>query len=398
MTGDRVRMLVVLHEATLTGAPMNILHFLRWLRVHEPVSIHTLVLTDGQLRPRFDEVGAVTVLDRHPLPSGLGVLQRGLQQMGSRHAWRPLAAARMLPQMRRLGHFDLVWCNSLTSVSALRYLAHDGVVIAHVHELEVAYRLWRVQHDIELFQTRPDRWIAASGSVGRMLIDEARLPPDRVLVHHEFIDAQTIASRPIDERAVADARKECRIPSDAAVVVGAGTVDWRKGPDLFVQLACEVRRRRRRPVHFVWVGGDLTSPDWERVRSDRDRAGADHVHFVGTRPDPLPWYSMADVFAITSREDPFPLVGLEASALGIPVVTYRNGGMPELLESAGGEARLGIIDHLDVGGMARRIGELLDSDSVRRETGSALQHQVLSTHDVSVAAPRLWADVVSLVR
>lgn len=51
------------------------------------------------------------------------------------------------------------------------------------------------------------------------------------------------------------------------MVVGAGTVDWRKGADLFVQLAREVRRTTREPVHFVWVGGDLRSVDWERIRS-----------------------------------------------------------------------------------------------------------------------------------
>lgn len=79
------------------------------------------------------------------------------------------------------------------------------------------------------------------------------------------------------------------LPVDAAVVVGAGTVEWRKGADLFVQLAGEVRRRRAEPVHFIWVGGDLTSADWQRVRSDMDRSGADHVHFVpgSTRPPPL---------------------------------------------------------------------------------------------------------------
>lgn len=390
-------MLAVLHEASLTGAPMNALHLLRWLHANEDVEIHTLVLNDGLLSHRFREVGEVTILDRWALPAALGVAQRGLQQLGSRRAWRPIAAARMVPQVRRLGWFDLVWCNSLTSVNALHYLAPPGAVVAHVHELNVAFRLWQATHDIDAFRTRPDRWIAASGAVRDLLVDEVELPAERVLVHHEFIDAEAIARRTIGLREVAVARRRYRIPADAAVVVGAGTVDWRKGADLFVQLACEVRRRRREPVHFVWVGGDLTSPDWERVRSDRDRAGADHVHFVGVQPDPLPWFAMGDVFAVTSREDPFPLVALEAAALGIPIVTYRNGGIPELLEAAGGEASLGVIDHLDVGAMARRINDLLDGDEVRRSAGRALQQRVLAAHDVSVAAPRLWADVEPLL-
>ncbi|WCO65865.1 glycosyltransferase [Iamia majanohamensis] len=390
------RLLAVAHEVTLTGAPMNLLHLLRWLRAHEDVEVHTLVVRDGPLRHRFEEVGGVTLLDRWVVPELLGTLQVGLEHLGSRRAWKPVAAARLIPQLRGLDDFDLVYCNSLTSASMLRHLPASGAVVAHAHELEVAYRLWRAEHEVSLFRTRPDRWIAASGAVRDLLVGEVGLPPDRVSVHHEFIDVGQVDGRAVGLREVERCRRELRIPTDAAVVVGAGTVDWRKGPDLFVQLACEVRRRTREPVHFVWVGGDLRSPDWERVRSDRDRAGADHVHFVGVKPDPLPWFAMADVFALTSREDPFPLVCLEAAALGVPIVTYRNGGMPELLEAAGAEAAHGIVDHLDVGALAERTLALVDSDALRAVAGASLRERVRAEHDVTVAAPRLWADLAPL--
>ena len=176
-----------------------------------------------------------------------------------------------------------------------------------------------------------------------------------------------------------------------------GTVDWRKGPDLFVQLATEVRRRTRHPVHFVWVGGDLRSPDWERVRCDLERSGADHVTFIGVRSDPVPWFALADVFALTSREDPYPLVALESAALGKPIVTYRNGGLPELLSAAGPEAARGIVPYLDVGTFADRVMDLIDDDRLRKAAGDQLQAEVVSAHDVAVAAPKLWTDVAPLL-
>ena len=391
------RLLAVAHEATLTGAPMNLLHFLRWVQAETDVEVHTLILNDGQLRHRFEPLGNVTVLDRHAPAALLGSVQAGLQHLGSSRAWRPVAAARLLPQLRPLGRFDLVYLNSLSSVQVLPYLAAPGAVVAHAHELQVAYRTWRSTTDIELFRTRPDRWIAASEAVREMLVDDARLPADRVLVHHEFIDAKGLGEREVTFREIERCRQEFRIPSEAAVVVGAGTVDWRKGADLFVQLACEVRRRTRDLVHFVWVGGDLRSTDWERVRSDRDRAGADHVHFIGVRDDPVPWFAAADVFALTSREDPFPLVCLESAALGVPIVTYRNGGIPELLEAAGPEAAAGIVDHLDVGALAERTLALLDDEVLRKTAGRQVQQRVRDAHDVSVAAPRLWADLEPLL-
>lgn len=390
------RLLAVTHETTLTGAPMNLLHFLTWIRRNTDVEVHTLVLRDGPLRVRFEQVSDVTVLDGSIVGATLGMLQQGLVHLGSRRAWRPIAAARLRPQLRHLGEFDVAYFNSVTSIGVQPFLPPSRVVVSHVHELDVALKAWQPSSDFDLFRTAPDRWIAASGAVNDLLVGDIGLPPDRVSLHYEFIEAGVVADTAFDLRAVERCRREYRIPADAAIVMSAGTIDWRKGPDLFIQLATEVRRRTREPVHFVWVGGELTGMDMHRLRSDMDRAGADHVHFVGTKPEPLPWFAMADVFVLTSREDPFPLVCLEHAAMRHPIVTYRNGGIVELLAAAGPEAATGIVDHLDVGAMADRVIDFLGSPRLSAAAGRQLQDRVVGHHDVSVAAPRLFADLAHL--
>ena len=390
------RMLAVTHETTLTGAPMNLLHLLRWITEHTDTEVEILALSDGPLRHRFDQIAHVAVLDGGLTSRMLGVVQRGLVSLGSRRAWRPVATARYRPQLRTMDGFDLIYLNSIGSVSVLPYLPPAPVVVSHVHELQVAMRTWRPSEEFDLLMSRPDAWIAASGAVRDMLVEDYELPAERVRLHHEFINAAEIAARRVPLREVEHLRRELRIPADAAIVMGAGTVDWRKGPELFVQLATEVRRRTREQVHFIWVGGDLTGTDWQRVWSDIERTGADHVHFVGVKPDPVPWFAMADVFALTSHEDPFPLVCLEHAAMGHPIVTYRNGGMPELLEAAGPEAAVGIADHLDVVGLAERVLAYLDDDRLRQRAGEQLRAQVLGQHDLDVAAARLYEDLVRL--
>lgn len=391
------RMLAVTHETTLTGAPMNLLHFVTWLTRNTDVEVQVLALSDGPLRHRFEAVAPVTLLDQHMAAKLLATAQTGLMHLGSSRAWKPIARARLEPQLRNLKDFDLVYANSIASSALLAHLPPAPVIVSHVHELQVALRTWREPAHVAALEDLPDAWIAASGAVRDMLIDEREFDADSVLLHHEFIEAQRIAEREVTLREIEQVRRSLGIPADAAVVLGAGTVDWRKGPDLFVQLATEVRRRTREPVRFVWVGGDLTSTDFERIRSDIERTGSDHVHFVGVKPDPIPWFAMADVFALTSREDPFPLVCLEAATLGVPIVTYRNGGMPELLEAAGPDAAVGVVDHLDVAAMADRIIAMLNSDQLRERSGSQLRERVLSTHDVDVAAPLLYSDLCRLV-
>lgn len=391
------RLLAVSHEATITGAPMNLLHLLRWARDHTDIETHTLIVRDGPMVGRFEEVGEVTVLDRSSISSALGLAEAGLNRLGSTRAWRPLALARMAPQVRHLQGFDLAYFNSLTSITTAPFLPDVGVRVSHVHELQVAVRSWQPARERELFRTVPDHWIAASGAVQQMLCEELGIAPARVSLHHEFIDTEAVIRRRVGLREIEALRREVRIPHDAPIVMGAGTIDWRKGPDLFVQLATEVRRRTREPVAFVWLGGTLEGSDWERLRSDVERTGADHVHFIGTRWDPMPWFHAADVFVLTSREDPYPLVALEHAALGHPIVSYRTGGIGELLEPAGPEAATGMVDHLDVGAMAERVLMFLDDDTRRTAAGRQLRERVVAHHDVSVAAPRLLAELEQLV-
>lgn len=386
------RLLVVSHEMSLTGAPMNLLHFVRWVREHTDVDVHVLALQDGPLRCRFSDVADVTVLDASSVLGVAKVVQQGLVQMGSRKAWRRVAAARLVPQLRHLRDFDVIYLNSLGSLELLPYLPPARLVVSHVHELGVAIETQRASVQ-ESLRSGPQLWIAASDAVGEVLTSQVGLPAEAVRVHHEFIDAVGVANREISAREVSRLRRSYRIPSDAAIVMGAGTVDWRKGPDLFVQLASEVRRRTREPVHFVWMGGNLETVDMVRLHSDMRFAGVDNVLFAGIRVDPLPWFAAADVFALTSREDPFPLVCLEHAAMGHPIVTYRNGGMPELLTAAGPAAAAGIVDYLDVGAMAAQVLALLEDESLRSAAASELQQRVLQHHDVSVAAPALFKDL-----
>jgi glycosyltransferase involved in cell wall biosynthesis len=392
------RFLAVTHTASVTGAPMNLIHLLRWIRDHTGIEVHTLVLEDGPLVPRFAECGGVTVIDRHTSAKMLSLAERGLNKMGASGVENIVASARLGPQLRGLEGFDVAYLNSATSIRIARHLPPVRLRVSHVHELDVALRTMEPP-DYDALRTYPDAWIAASPPVREFMTGEMALPADRVLLHEEFIAAHALSQRSISVREIEACRRQVpELPTTAAVVIGCGTLDWRKGPDLFIQLACEVRRRDRRPVHFVWIGGEHRGAEWERVRSDRDRAGADHVHFLPTVADPAPWFATADVFALTSREDPLPLVCLECGVLGTPVVTYRNGGIPGLLQQSGPAAAGGIIDHLDVNAMADQIVDLLHADELRAEAGDQLRRRVLGNHDVYNAAPRLVADLDAMLQ
>jgi glycosyltransferase involved in cell wall biosynthesis len=374
---------------------MNLLHLLRWIRANTSIEVHTLILEPGPLVRRFEQCGDVTVVRGIGAARLFALCDGGLHAPWTRQARQAVTAGRLAAQIRHLRDFDLTYLNSAASLAIADRLAPSTCVVSHIHELNVGLRLLPpgVQR---LLRQAPDGWIAASPPVGRLLVDDVGLPADRVIVRDEFITARDLADRIVSARDVEACRREVALSPESALVLGSGTLDWRKGVDLFVQLATEVRRRTRRPIRFVWLGGRHEGPDWERVRSDRDRAGADNVHFLPERDDPVPWFAAADVFALTSREDPLPLVALEAAALGTPIVTYRNGGLPGLLEAAGPDAAAGIVDHLDVGALAERAIDRLQGDGRRQAGIDQARSRVLAHHDVGVTAPRLVADLEAM--
>lgn len=390
------RLLAVTHESTRTGAPMNLLHSLRWIAANTSADVHVLALRNGALRHEFEMVAPTTVLGEGRTGHALELARTGLRRLGSRKAWKSVAKLQLGGRALRGFKPDVVYMNSLGSLWALPFLPGADQIVVHVHELQVALRTTPPAEQ-ELLMKDQVTVVAASVAVADMLHKELGIPNRRIHVQHEFIDVNEVVVRDVSLRERERLRRSYRIPSDAAIVMGAGTVDWRKGPDLFIALACEVRRRTREPVHFVWVGGDLTGIEMVRLRSDLERSGADHVLFVGEQPDPLPWFTCADVFALTSREDPFPLVCLEHAALRHPIVTFRNGGIPELLDACGASAAAGVVDYLDIGAMAERVIQLLASDRERSQAGAALAAQVQMHHDVSVGAASIWSLIEQLV-
>jgi glycosyltransferase involved in cell wall biosynthesis len=110
------------------------------------------------------------------------------------------------------------------------------------------------------------------------------------------------------------------------------------------------------------------------------------VRFTGAVLKPADYLAAADVFVLTSREDPYPLVCLEAAAVAKPIVCFAGaGGMPEFVEEDCGF----VVPYLDIMAMADRVVLLLDSLECRVTMGAAARRKVTERHDVSRAAPRI---------
>jgi glycosyltransferase involved in cell wall biosynthesis len=390
------KVLFVGHGAERTGPPIGLLHLLRWIHASTDLEFEVLLLEGGVLVPEYERLAKVWVLDEARLPK-LAVLGQvaagwGLPGLGDR-----LKVLGYRRRLRRLRDVGVVYVNSAWCIRALRYLhAPDATVIAAVHEMEVGLDYHLDDLHRSLLTERPDRFVVVSAAVRRNLIDRHGVDPSRISLHHEMI---AIERDPAVRSTSAGPR----------LVGAAGLLRWRKGPDLFLAVAALVRRTRPDlDVRWVWVGGRGDPGDLPVIEQDRDAAGlAGVVDFEGETTDPVGRFADLDVFVLTSREDAYPLVCLEAASVGVPLVCFDTGGMPELVSGsvdgmvdpraepdlAPGEPCGAVVPYPDVEAMADAVVALLDEPDRAAALGARGARRVRELHAAEVAAPRLVHDL-----
>lgn len=171
-------------------------------------------------------------------------------------------------------------------------------------------------------------------------------------------------------------------PEHTTVVLGAGYAQMRKGVDLFVQTAAEMRALVSDDVRFVWIGDgyeperDVGYSTWvaDMVRRlDLE----EHVFFIRHQASLKTLFDFADVFYLPSRLDPFPNVVLDAFKAGKAVVCFdRATGVAAVLEN--GQARGAAVPYCDVRAAARALIEFAQpaSDEEKRSTARFVEENL----------------------
>jgi L-malate glycosyltransferase len=224
------------------------------------------------------------------------------------------------------------WWHLRRTVAAFRpdiihvHDSHALTLVAMVAKRPKIVATRRVEFHIGRFGSwrRPDRIIAISAAVKRVLVGDG-VASDAVVVVHDGIDVAEVrraATPPLD------IRRQLSIPASAPLAVNAAALTAEKDHRTLI-LAAHYARAKRPDLHWVIAGDgklrdDLTA---EIARLElRDR-----VHLIGyvDRVDAL--IAEASVFVLSSKSEGLGSVLLNALALGRPVVATAAGGIPEIL-------------------------------------------------------------------
>ena len=172
------------------------------------------------------------------------------------------------------------------------------------------------------------------------------------------------------------------------LVGGLGTVEARKGVDLFISAATNIiRRRPDLDIHFYWMGSEPKGAEHQvflmYIDEQIARAGVEsRVHLMPSTADIDAVYEELDVLFLSSRLDPMPNVCIDAAMAGTPVVCFDKGtGFAEVLEAHDDLKRL-VVPHLDVGAAAKVIEELASDPALAAALGTSIRKMAETTFDM----------------
>lgn len=168
-------------------------------------------------------------------------------------------------------------------------------------------------------------------------------------------------------------RQELDIPPDTLLVGTVARIAQQdKDLSTFYRVAAEVVKQIPN-VKFVIVGeghGDLLA---HARKEAAELELQDKLFFTGHRTDLLDIYFSFDVFLMTSRSEGMPNTVLEAMVMGLPVVSTKVGGVPEIIT----DDIMGLLAPIgDVNALSEKLSLLLSDAKKRKKMGDVARQRI----------------------
>ncbi|MEQ3670372.1 glycosyltransferase [Pseudophaeobacter sp.] len=357
--GRRGRLLLVTHDTQLGGAQTVLRLFADWVMSRTRFSVGIVAINGGHFRPEFEEIAPVFVLSDHA------------------EADRAMALAHWAGD-----DVQAVFLNSIVSGSFYKYWPVETPSVAFIHELPQI--LERYPEEVALVRAHTDHVICGGPGVYAALGRGFGFDPEHLTSAYSYIEARPPTESETDREARrAAARVALGVPPERILVMGCGVLHWRKSPDKFIETAAAVLASGL-DAEFIWLGG---GPDEAACLEQARLAGiSDRVRFTGYEVDVAGKLAGADIFLLSSQEDPFPLVALYGAQVGAPLVCFQDaGGISDFVQQGSGVA----VPFMDIAAMAAAVERYGRDAELRQKVGARGRDQVARSHTIDAVAPML---------
>lgn len=168
-------------------------------------------------------------------------------------------------------------------------------------------------------------------------------------------------------------REDLKIPEGAPVLLQIGTFQRDKGHMLMLDSLKNLWETHPDMVMIFLGTGPLFDDVVLRARNRFSEKFDKQLFFLG-QTDPAPYFSIASVVVVPSVRESFSLVTLEAIGHGVPVVSYRVGGVPEIFNRAPGGK---LVRPNNTRAFSKAVQDVLADKALREKTKTEYSQEIL---------------------
>lgn len=359
--------LLVSHQATLTGAP-RVLADLGRAAAQMGASVVFLFVEGGNELESYSRIGHVYLLSQF------------------NNSFEYAARSIISSHDPRVAVFNTITTTRYAEI--LNSLDPDIRCIGWIHELPtVINSFFGGRETVINAHTYCDKLAFGSDYVRQQFAVEYGLDSESLYVLPYIWKVQFLPSsaKAIDNKAVPVASiADSSNDKNTILLLGCGTAEPRKGLDIFIRVAYQVlencKEEHRSRIKFAWYGCPPYSDNYvDFCKFDAKRLGIDDfIEFKPVSDEFAERLAQATAFMLTSREDPYPLVILDSMANGVPFVCFEDaGGSATIAKSGPGIA----IPYGDEQLFAENINYLIDNPATCQQLGRAGKKKVILDHN-----------------
>ena len=386
MTVQKKHILFIGHEATLTGAPILLLNLLGLIKDDYHFSI--ILKRGGTLEQSFKQLSSTIILKGENYSKSKNIILFVFERCSF-----------FIKQLSLIPLFfkaDIIFSNTICNGRLLkRFNFFKRPTIVYVHELESMLKYFNLKNDTTLSLQLAKILLCPSKKVLENLRNNHQVNSLKLKLFPYYFKSdqfQFTSSQKIDYRNAF--LEKWNIPTTAKLVCGMGMVSERKGTDLFVSVAKQVFGVNEN-IYFVWIGDFSEEEISKKIELEyHSKKYPDRLVFTGKLPYATTNLLPFDLFFLSSKEDPYPLVVLEAALQNVPSLCYEKSG--GIVEFIGYDAGF-IIDSLESNVISNKIIEILKDDEQLTSIALRCKEKVLELHSNANNISNQFNDVITSV-
>ncbi len=244
---------------------------------------------------------------------------------------------------------------------------------------------WFLRIFEERMLERSNKIIAVSDFTRRELLQYYKVKEAKIRVIHNGVDVDKF--QPAGDKR--KAKEALGFSPDDIAILSVGRLYARKGLFTLIESMPPVVRKFKN-AKFIIAGKGLSN-EMKKLVSYATKLGVkDNIVFTGYFPDKkLPkLYQAADIFAFSTFYENLPFAVLEALSTGLPVVTTKVGGIPEMIESG----RNGfLVQPSNARELADRVLYYLEHPAAASEMGFLARKTILERFDWRLIVKKVLA-------